>query len=126
MLSSELRNKIIEFVEKKIEISELENWLVPNLPLLISSPDSLNSDVVSAIELGLAEVSSDLRTQEEFTQLLLDVLSEEAIKSNYPVNSVTKASSSISNNRYISSNSLAEIDNNIISTIINFQEMRVG
>jgi hypothetical protein len=113
MLSSALRMKIIEFIDNKITIAELENWLVPNLQSLISSPESIDADVISAIELGLAEIDAGLRSQHEFVEFLLEVLSEESIKTTYPITSATTSSSSAGDNRYIVSNTLDNQSANI-------------
>lgn len=118
MFSSELRNKIIEFAENKISITELEDWLVPNLPTLIASPTSIDTDVVSAIELGLAELNSGLRSQEELTNYLLEVLREGSIKATYP-NSIGQTFSSSSSgiaSQYTNINvsSVDDVNNNII------------
>jgi len=85
MLSSDLRDKALQFVETSITLSQLEEWLVPRLPFFLRTPDSVDANVVAAIELGLAEVSSGIRTQDEFRDYLKDVLRENsAISAFYP------------------------------------------
>jgi hypothetical protein len=118
MFSSELRNKIIEFAENKITIAELEDWLVPNLPTLIASPTSIDTDIVSVIELGLAELNSGLRSQEELTNYLLEALRDESIKATYPnaIGQTFSSSSSGVASRYanIDISSVDNVNNNII------------
>jgi hypothetical protein len=75
MISSELYNKVIEVIDNQIDIKQLEEWLVPRLPIFLAEPDS--ADVVAAIELGLAEMSDGIRTKEEFSELLLDTIQEQ-------------------------------------------------
>jgi hypothetical protein len=94
MLTSELRKIIIDYLDSKITIAELEDWLVPNLPILIRVPDSTDTDIVSALELGIAELNSGLRDHNELKEYLLEVLREVTIKSIYPITSTTTISSS--------------------------------
>ena len=54
MLSSDLRDKVLQFVETSITTSQLEEWLVPRLPLFLRTPDTVDANVVAAIELGQA------------------------------------------------------------------------
>ena len=76
MLSKELREKMIAFSELEISIKELENWLVPRLPFLIGTPLSSDSDVVAAIELGLAELNRSIRSEDDFRRMMKKVLQE--------------------------------------------------
>ena len=76
MLSSELRNQVAEFVNSRISIYELEQWMAPHLPYFLSASDSENADVVSAIELVLAEIDSELMSIDEARSYLRDVLRE--------------------------------------------------
>lgn len=76
MLSSELRERVLQYVDSLMPMSGLEEWLVPRLPLYLEFPDTADADVAAAIELGMAEVSSGIRTQDELRSYLLDVLRE--------------------------------------------------
>jgi hypothetical protein len=80
MLSFDLSNKVTEFVESVITMSDLEEWLVPRLPMFLTDPHSDNSDVVAAIELGLAEVSNGIKTVDEFRHELRQVLRERIVQ----------------------------------------------
>jgi hypothetical protein len=85
MISYELRDMILQYVESIITVEQLEEWLVPRLPALLKSPDSTDSDVVAALELGLAEMSDGIRTEDELRRLLLDVIREQTTTLNvYP------------------------------------------
>lgn len=85
MISSDFRDKILQVVEGSITIEQLEEWLVPRLPVFLTSPDSTISDIVAIIELGLAEMSDGVRTKDEFLELLQNVAEEqETILTYYP------------------------------------------
>jgi hypothetical protein len=66
MLSSEFREIANRYIDNQISLNELEEWLVPNLPDYLVSPQSDDADIASVIELGLADVSLGNRTQDEF------------------------------------------------------------
>ena len=76
MLTSDLREMAYQYVDNRISMQDLEEWLVPNLPMFLASPESDDADIVSAIELGLADVSNRTRTQAEFRQDLKNALDE--------------------------------------------------
>jgi len=95
MLSSELRDKVFEFVESSITINQLEEWLVPRLSWFLRDPNSTDADVVAAIELGLSETSSNIKTIEEFRDDLRRVLRENnTIQVFYPAGMRVETSSS--------------------------------
>ena len=77
MLSYEIREKIIQVIESTITIEQFEDWLVPRLPTFLKSPDRTDSNVIAAVELGLAEMSDGVRTKDEFRSFLRDVLQEQ-------------------------------------------------
>lgn len=70
---------MLEFVQGSITVSELEEWLVPQIPALISDPDSVEADLVSAIELGIAELQAGIRSNDDLILFLRQVLSENAV-----------------------------------------------
>ncbi len=76
MISSVLRDKILEYIQKRISVTDLEEWLVPQIPLLIADPDSAESDLVAAIELGIAEFEAGIRSDENLVRFFEQVLSE--------------------------------------------------
>lgn len=79
MLSSKLRRKINQFLEAAITIEELEDWYVARLPLLLIDPNSTDSDLVSAIELGLAELNAGIRDENNLRQFLEEALRQAAV-----------------------------------------------
>lgn len=74
MLSSELRNQIIKFVDQEISIEELEDWYVPRLPFFLNSPHSSDAEVIAALELALHEFSSGTISENELRMTLLDAI----------------------------------------------------
>ena len=76
MLSYELREKIFQCVNHDIDIEQLEDWLVPRLPIFLKSLDTTDAQVVDTIELNLAEISDGITTEYEFRKLLEDILQE--------------------------------------------------
>jgi hypothetical protein len=83
MISSILRDSILDFVENRITTHDLEEWFVPRLPELIKYPDSADADVISAIELGLTELDLGIRTRENFVNFLKQVLREHSVVITY-------------------------------------------
>lgn len=81
MISLELRNKVYQFVDGDISATQLEEWMVARLRLLLESVESVDADVVAAIELGLAEMSDGVRTDAQFRDLMKQVLREHAAAS---------------------------------------------
>lgn len=77
MLSLELKSKILQVVDTTMTIEEFEDWLVPELPVYLASPNSVDADVVAAVELGLAEMSDGIITKNEFLTLLKNIIREQ-------------------------------------------------
>jgi len=64
MLTLDEVEKVRNYVNKKIDLRDLENWVIPQLakfPTLLKD----SSDLISIIELGLAELSSKVITEDE-------------------------------------------------------------
>ena len=74
MFLLEFFEKIYSYLEETISLRDLEDWLVPRLPLLFSLPKSSMTDLISTIELGLAEMSSGTLSEEEFRNRVWDYL----------------------------------------------------
>ncbi len=81
MISLELRDRVRQFAYGEISATQLEEWMVPRLRLLLESVESVDADVVAAIELGLAEMSDGIRTEAQFRDLMKQVLREHAAAS---------------------------------------------
>jgi len=83
MITSELQEQVFHYIDGIINLSELEEWYLPRLPMLVTSPYS--EELVSTIELGLIEISSGLRSEEEFKELLQEFIREHnTIRVQYP------------------------------------------
>jgi hypothetical protein len=87
MNSLELRDRIFQFVYGEIGLHDLEEWLVPNTPELITDPDSADAGLVAAVELALAEYSDGIRDEnsvknyiraalQEFNTIFIDLTGE--------------------------------------------------
>ena len=67
-------SKVSDYLEYRITLEELEDWLVRNLGLFLSPPSKEApddaSELAGTIELGLAEMSKGHRTEEEFRALV--------------------------------------------------------
>ena len=98
MLSLELWQLASQFVESRLTIEQLEDWLVPRLPAIMQSPDSADADFAAVIELGLAEMSDgmldDAQLREELAREMKKHQSVATIYPSMPVAQVTATSSS--------------------------------
>ncbi|MFQ5433720.1 MAG: hypothetical protein ACE5FD_02485 [Anaerolineae bacterium] len=65
MLSLELRDVVIDFVENRKSIQELEDWYIPRLPFFLANPNSTDSELLSEIEVGLAEYHDGILNNDE-------------------------------------------------------------
>lgn len=74
-----MRDKILEFTLDHISVVDLEEWLVPQIPALISDPNSEVSDLVSAIELGIAELNAGILNKDNLVCYFHKVLSENTV-----------------------------------------------
>lgn len=97
MFTSELLSVIDEYVEGVISLEQLEDWLVPRLPSLfrlpLTEPDA--TDLAAAVELGLAEMSNQAKTEDEFRNMLKALLGElTSVRAAYPSDKVTVSESS--------------------------------
>jgi hypothetical protein len=76
MISLELRDKLLQYINAETTLEQLEDWVVPRLPAFLKEPSSTDADIISAIELGLAEISDDIRTEDELRAYLNEALQE--------------------------------------------------
>lgn len=97
-MTSELLSVIDQYVEGAITLEQLEDWLVARLVTLFRLPlsEPQATELVAAVELGLAEMSTGTRTEDEFRSLLRALLQRsQIIPLSYPAESpVTRATSS--------------------------------
>jgi hypothetical protein len=76
MISLELRDQIFQYIYEDITLEQLEDWVVPRLPDFLKFYDSTDADIISAIELGLAELNNHNWTEEKFRTYLNEALQE--------------------------------------------------
>jgi len=74
MLSLELRDVVLEFVENRKSIQDLEDWCIPRLPFFLANPNSTDSELLAEIEIGLAEYHNGTLNKDELRQDLLDAV----------------------------------------------------
>jgi len=77
MLTSELFDIVDQYLERVISLQELEDWLVPRLPFFFKLPYSSGEELVTAIEVGLAEISDKTLTEEDFRSSLRDAINRQ-------------------------------------------------
>ena len=96
MLSFELKDKILQYADSKITLQDLEDWLVPRLPIFLKKPQTADADIVAVVELGLAEITNKIRTETEFRLILREVLQEHTSFLVYPF-SISQTESTATN-----------------------------
>ncbi len=117
MITSEFNQIIHQFLEAKITVQQLEEWLVPRLPSLVRIPTSSDANTAAAIELDLAELNAGIRTIIEFRKYLEEILQENHfIQFVYPENS-SQVTTSGSN---YSSLQLEFVDNELEGAVITY------
>ena len=69
-LTSEIFREVFQYLDGRISLEDVEDWLVPHLyDLLMLAPCSA-SEIAGIIELGLAEISNGQSSEEDFRSLL--------------------------------------------------------
>lgn len=85
MLDHQLLNIVDQYIQKTINLEDLENWLVPRLPLFFKAPYSEASEMVAEIEVALADMSEQRLTEGEFRALLKNLGEQvQIVWANYP------------------------------------------
>lgn len=69
-LTSEIFRKVFQYLDSKIDVEDIEDWLVPHLYEFLTLPPCSASELAGVIELGLAEMSSGQCAEEDFRSLL--------------------------------------------------------
>jgi hypothetical protein len=69
-LTSEIFRKVFQYLDGKINLEDVEDWLVPHLYEFLTLPTSSASELAGVVELGLAEMSSGQCSEEDFRSLL--------------------------------------------------------
>lgn len=66
----EIYSKIDDYVNHRLSLWELESWLVPRLPLFVTTPETPLGQLAAAVELCLAELQAGLRSERSIRTLL--------------------------------------------------------
>lgn len=66
--------QISEYVHSQITLRELEEFIVPRLPALLTLPPSTVTDLTDIVEMGLAEIGDGVETEEGLKAKLRSVL----------------------------------------------------
>ena len=78
--SNDIFYKVNEYLAKQITLSDLESWLVSMLPIYFLNPDSDETSLAGTIELGLAEIQDDIRSERSFRELLAKQVENKPLK----------------------------------------------
>ncbi len=78
MADYRLHSQVNRYLEGRITLEQLEEWIVTRWRQLFALPHSGASDLAGSIERGLAEISDGVTTEDEFKQTLLEALRREA------------------------------------------------
>ncbi len=76
MLSSDLANRVEQYLANAISLNELNHWLAGRLPSYIEETESDDAQLVGTIELGLAEMDDDILTEDDLRRELRDFMQE--------------------------------------------------
>ena len=89
MFTSEVVNVIEKYLSKAITLEELEDWLVPRLPLFFKLPHSSLTDFIAGTEVALADMAEQRYTEDEFRTLLGEILEQvQIVWISYPAEEV--------------------------------------
>ncbi len=75
-LTSEVFRKLFHYLDGKISVEDIEDWLVPHLYEFLSLPPCSASELAGIIELGLAEMSNGQCSENDFRSLLKKYIRE--------------------------------------------------
>jgi hypothetical protein len=76
MLSYELREQVLDYINNHIDLESLEDWYVPRLRQFLKDPDSADAEIVAAIELAVTHLAGGVQDEDEIKDILWDVLSK--------------------------------------------------
>lgn len=91
MLVRQLFKKVHEYISGQLGLADLEEWLVPRLPIFYKLPFGTVSELVDKIEFGLAEISAGVRSEPEFRRLLTEFITTWAMPISYPETGATQS-----------------------------------
>lgn len=70
MLIGDLMSVVYNYLDHALSLEQLEDWIVPRLPLVFEVPESPVAKLAGSIEFGLAEIGEGLIDEEEFRKRL--------------------------------------------------------
>lgn len=76
MLSYELREQVLDYINNRIDFEDLQDWYVPRLRQFLEDPNSADADMIAAIELTSVQLAEGLSSEDEVKFMLLDAISE--------------------------------------------------
>lgn len=76
MLSSDLREKAIQYVDAEITLRQFEDWYSERIHDFVRFPHSEDADFLAAIELALSEFDDGYRAEDQVRQYIKDALVE--------------------------------------------------
>ena len=68
MISANLREMLMRFVDGNAGVRDLEEWLAPSAPELIRDPGSDDAQVVAFVELSLVEYGEGIKGEDSLRQ----------------------------------------------------------
>jgi hypothetical protein len=75
-LTSEIFSKVFQYLDGKISVEDIEDWLVPHLYEFLTLHPCSAVELAGVLELGLAEMSSRQCSEDEFRSLLKKYIQE--------------------------------------------------
>ncbi len=90
MISSELFDRLFQYFDREISASELEEWIIPRSFSIMGNPESDDSDILAAIELGMVDMGAGSITEDEFREILRQEvhIKTETVWADYPASNV--------------------------------------
>lgn len=76
MLSYELREQVLDYINNHIDLESLEDWYVPRMRQFLKDPDSADAEIVATIELAVIHLAGGVQDEDEIKDMLWDVLSK--------------------------------------------------
>lgn len=74
MFSYELREQILNYINNRIQLDDLEDWYIPRLRQLLKDPYSAEADVIAAIEHAAFHLEEGINDEGEVKDMLWDTL----------------------------------------------------
>lgn len=106
-LSQELYALVVDFVNDKIAIRNLEEWAISHTEEIARTPDSIDANMLAAIDLALAEYDNGIRdlssVKDYLTEALLAAKASYAVVGADQVNVIISTSKSASTYRELRS-----------------------